>query len=214
MNKLSSYISPTIEAAGAAGVADGPEPTPTLVVPVVVVALVAVAVAEVVAAAVAVAVDAVATAVVVIGGCFSAGTKITMSDGTLKPIETICVGDWVAAYDPQEKKKIGARVVETFHHTPDEMSDYYLIVNGSLKVTPNHPMFVNGKWKDAGELQIGDSLWNNKGKNVIVRSIDKVFQRIAVYNLEVDKYHTYFAGGLLVHNKESLSSTTGATATR
>jgi hypothetical protein len=33
------------------------------------------------------------------GGCFAAGTKILMSDNTIKNIEDIKVGDYIVAYD-------------------------------------------------------------------------------------------------------------------
>jgi len=207
---ISSYISPTIEAAGGAGVSDGPEPTPTLVVPFVAVAAAAVvlvveAVDYVTTAVMVAEAGAVVVVVEVTGGCFASGTEIQMGDGSLKNIEDVRVGDTVLAYDQKRRLKTKSRVSETFYHAPEEATDHYLIINGSLRVTPNHPVFVEGTWKDAGDLTVGDSLLSTDGKTVKVASIEKIRERIPVYNIEVDRYHTYFAGDVLVHNKFSFS---------
>ena len=207
VKKISSYISPTIEAAGGAGVSDGPEPTPTLVVPFVALAAAAVVlVVEAVDMVTTAIVAAEAAAVVVVvestGGCFASGTIIQMGDSSYKRIEEVCVGDTVLAYDQKKKLKTKSRVSHTFHHSPEEAMDYYLVINDNLRVTPNHPMFVEGKWKHAGELKIGDKLLDSKGKTVKIGSIKKIREKIPVYNIEVDRYHTYFADNVLVHNKE------------
>jgi|GEM_PF-1747790 len=205
-----SYVSPTIEAAGQQSPGDGAQPTPTALVPFVAVAtVVAVAVGAVVGVGLAVevmsAVGVLVETVTVVGsGCFTAGTKIIMSDGSYKNIEEIRTGDIVKAFDIRKKKYTNAKVVNTFYHNSYEIP-YYLIINSNLEVTPNHPMYINNKWIRADELKIGDSLLNKEGKLVKVRSIDTIYKNAPVYNLEVDKYHTYFANGILVHNKNSVA---------
>jgi hypothetical protein len=134
------------------------------------------------------------------GNCFLAGTKITMASGTYKNIENIVEGDIITAYDEINKKATNSEVIATFHHTPDEMPDYYLIVNGQLRVTPNHRMYINNEWKTAGELGMGDKLLNLLGEEVIVFSLEKVYEKVPTYNLEIEKHHNYFAEDILVHN--------------
>ncbi|RLF26389.1 MAG: hypothetical protein DRN01_04845, partial [Thermoplasmata archaeon] len=118
--------------------------------------------------------------------CFLAGTKIAMADGSLRSIEKIRVGDLVKSYDPDGGEfRIGV-VTEVFHHSPEEMPDCYLVINGDLRVTPNHPVFVDGRWIDAGELKIGDVFGGN-----IIYSIERIYWRVPTYNFEVEPYHTY-----------------------
>jgi len=103
--------------------------------------------------------------------CFLSDTKISMADGTLKNIQDIQLGDKVKSYDPLSDDWKTGTVTELFHHAPEEMTDYYLIINNDLRVTPNHPILVDGVWIDAGDLKIGDVY----GGNIII----------------VETYHTY-----------------------
>jgi len=129
--------------------------------------------------------------------CLLAGTPILMSDGSTKPIEAIKAGDMVMAFDEKTGSLREDRVSEFFEHPADN----YLIINDTFKVTPNHPVYSQGQWVEIGNLKVGDSLVNSEGKSVIVNSIKKVTGEVIVYNLEVNPYHTYIAGGFVVHNK-------------
>jgi len=135
------------------------------------------------------------------GSCFLAGTKIAMSDGSSKNIENVMIGDDVTSYDVTNKKLVSAKVSEVFHHVGDEMSESYLIINEKLRVTSNHPLFINGKWKQAGDAKIGDNLLSITSLPIPIRSIETVVDTVPTYNLEVDTYHNYFAEGILAHNK-------------
>ncbi len=134
------------------------------------------------------------------GGCFAQGTSVLMSDGKLKNIEDVKVGDYVLTRSEKDSKLVKAKVLKT-HATE---ADGYLILNSSLKVTANHIMWVNGGWKEAGSIQSGDVLTNNQGKKVYIESLEWQRGKFQVYNLEVEKYHTYFAGGVWVHNEKGL----------
>ncbi|MFC1703381.1 polymorphic toxin-type HINT domain-containing protein [Candidatus Omnitrophota bacterium] len=134
------------------------------------------------------------------GPCFVPGTSITMADGTSKPIEHINVDDEVLAFNEETKQTVKDAVKYVFLNTADR----YLIVNGALKVTPNHPVYHNGQWVEIGSLKIGDELLNQKGELEPISDIQevKLDMPITVYDLNVNPYHTYFAEGYLVHNKK------------
>jgi hypothetical protein len=135
------------------------------------------------------------------GSCFLAGTKVTMADNSFKNIEEIKIGDLVKSYDTDAQKIITTKVVKTFHHTADEMMQYYLIINDNLKVTPNHLMYVNNEWKPAEDIEIGDKLIDTNEEEITVKTIERVYQKVPTYNLIVDhKVHNYFAENILVHN--------------
>lgn len=141
--------------------------------------------------------DAIAVGGAEMGGCFLRGTRILMADGSTKPIEEIVVGDVILTKaDEFSSELVKDRVVRTFEHTVGE----YLVINGWLKVTPIHRVFVNGKWKTAGEVRIGDWFIDSASRRVAVTSVEKVETLVEVYNFETALYHTYFADGLYVHN--------------
>jgi hypothetical protein len=133
--------------------------------------------------------------------CFLAGTKITMADGTYKNIEEIKPGDIVKAYHEETGQIKNAKVLQVFHHKKEQAGSYYLLINEKLKVTPNHPIFVNNKWITAEDIKIGDKLLKINTEPCIVFSIEKIYEKEPTYNLEVETYHTYYAEDVLVHNK-------------
>ncbi len=134
------------------------------------------------------------------GGCFTAETPILLPGGLTKPIGEIKPGDRVLTKSsPESADLIPGKVTAVLKHSVDR----YLIINGSIHVTPVHLLFVNGNWKAAGEIQTGDWLLNTKNEPVRVNSVEQVFGKdLIVYNLEVDQYHTFFADGIFVHNQK------------
>jgi uncharacterized protein YndB with AHSA1/START domain len=137
--------------------------------------------------------------------CFLAGTQIVMADESYKNIEDIIVGDFVKSYNEKSQRIEDKQVIHVFHHKPEEMGDYYLVINNQLRVTPNHRFYVEGHWIFADELIIGDSLFY-PSTDYTVFSIEKIFERTNTYNFEVEGYHNYFVAmeptNVLVHNAE------------
>lgn len=133
------------------------------------------------------------------GGCFTAGTKILMGDGTQKNIEDVKIGDKVRTRISENDAGLVPAVV-TGTHSVTETG--YLILNGDLKVTPRHLLFVNDIFKDAGSIQTGDYLRDKDNRKVVIRSIEWQEGKTNVYNLTIGKYQTYFAGGVWVHNQK------------
>jgi intein/homing endonuclease len=94
------------------------------------------------------------------------------------------------------------RVTRVFVHPGDRA---FVVVNGTLWATPNHPFFANGRWVRADRLRPGDrmiSMASDAKVGVLaVQSLETIQRPGPTYNLEVSNAHTYFAGGFLVHNK-------------
>lgn len=133
--------------------------------------------------------------------CFTARTPILMADGKYKNIANIQVGDYVLTRESENSSKlVKAKVLDVYEHWVNR----YLIINDSLEVTYYHRMFVNGEWKTAGEIKLEDKLLNKDNQEVKVESIEKIMkeEKFRVYNLEIEKYQTYFAWGVYVHNKK------------
>jgi len=131
-------------------------------------------------------------------GCFTGDTKILMVDGSYKEIKDIKAGDYIITRKaPDSNELVKAEVIRSMVY---DGWDGYLIINNKLKVTTNHMIYVNGEWKEAGEIRIGDRLVNEKGEKFVVKSLEKVDKQVKVYNIEIEGYKTYFANGIYVHN--------------
>jgi type II secretory pathway pseudopilin PulG len=129
--------------------------------------------------------------------CFLAGTAISMADGSTKMIEDIKIGDVVLAFDRETGKLMPDAVKEVEVHRTDK----YLIINRHLKVTPNHPFYVNGKTIPIGEMKIGDVLLAKNGKIEKISSIQEINKETTVYNIIVNPYHTFIADGYVATDK-------------
>ncbi|MBD3407515.1 MAG: hypothetical protein GF411_15470, partial [Candidatus Lokiarchaeota archaeon] len=96
-----------------------------------------------------------------------------------------------------------SRVSEVFYHPVEDADSYYLVINDELRLTSNHPVWVDGEWISAGMIKKGDMLRSVIGEKIVVESVEKVFEKVPVYNIEVEDYHNYFAENILVHNKDT-----------
>jgi len=132
------------------------------------------------------------------GGCFVVGTKVLTPDGPIS-IEKLRIGDEILTWESEvSAKMVKAKVRKVSSH----LVNGYLIVNGYLKVTTNHRLLVNGEWKHAGEIKIGDFLLTQDGVKERVITLKYVPEWLLVYNIELNNYHTFFAEGIYVHNEE------------
>ncbi len=142
-------------------------------------------------------------------GCFTAGTKITMADGSVKSIEHIRVGDMVLGWDEKTGEQKVSKVTETYvRQVP--MTYMVHFRDRTLHVTGEHPVWVSGAWKYVRDVRIGDVLTRQDGSEDVVLSMEYDVQSTSVYNLTVDGVHTYYANGYLVHNKLHLCNGDGA----
>lgn len=137
------------------------------------------------------------------GQCFLGGTKVSMADGSYKNIEDVKIGDFVKVYDENTGTIVSNKVTKVFHHEAKEMDGSYLIINHKLRVTPNHLIFVNGEWKSAGKIEIGDTLMDINKNTILVNSIERIYGKVPTFNLEVENHHNYFADNILVHNSKA-----------
>lgn len=131
------------------------------------------------------------------GGCFLTGTQIRMADGSTKGIEGIKIGDEIRTFASETDRSLApGKVSEVFRH----IVRGYLVINDRMHVTPEHRIFINNSWRQIGEAKIGDILIDENGNRIKIFSIEKSDNTVVVYNFKVEKYHTYFADGIYVHN--------------
>jgi len=158
--------------------------------------------------------------------CFAAGTEISLANGDVKSIEDIIVGDEVLGWDGESIQS--SIVTEIDHsHTVGSHADaceslgdepsLYTINDTEIEFTPEHPFLTKEGWKslvpdpnqkpynseqEPKVLGIGDYI-NKDGEWIEIEDIRIVRsdKDEPVYNIAVDKLHSYIANGIIVHNK-------------
>ncbi|MEA2696453.1 MAG: large repetitive protein [Myxococcales bacterium] len=139
--------------------------------------------------------------------CFVAGTPVVTSAGP-QAIETIQPGTLVLARDQFGAAMDWKPVLRAFvNQTHALVRLTVALPDGTrdrLEVTPNHPLFAEGRgWVAAGDLVPGeDWLVDQRSQRVSLLVADAGAAEVPVYNLDVADYHTYFAGrlGVWAHN--------------
>lgn len=148
--------------------------------------------------------------------CFVKGTKITMFDYTTKNIEDVKVGDIVITYNEETKLQEPGEVTNIASPVKNNIVEYKLSNEVIIKSTTCHPYWVIGKsWSsfdkeltkklynfDVEKIEENDILLTIDNEEVIVDKITELITKeVNTYNLEIFGNHTYYANGILVHNK-------------
>lgn len=136
--------------------------------------------------------------------CFTGDTLVAVEDGQ-KRIDEINVGYKVWSYNSETGETELKEVLQVYIKETDELLHLETSDGEIIDTTTNHPFYVEYKgWVAAGDLEIGDVLYNVDGDTVEVTDIEieKLAEPITVYNLDVADFDTYFVGefGVLVHN--------------
>ena len=136
--------------------------------------------------------------------CFPAGTPIRMADGSEKAIEDVAIGDSVLAFDEETNDFFPGNVSEVSTNTAHEL--ICLVIRdgkGDREVicTPLHPFYQKTVgWLCADELVAGDRIRQPGGYAVVQSARLYATEPVKVYNFGVDRFHTYVAHGVVVHN--------------
>jgi hypothetical protein len=127
--------------------------------------------------------------------CFPAGTPIELAEGP-RPIESVVVGDQVVAV------RDGARALAPVLGVKIRRADRLLVLDlgfDSLRITPEHPVWLEEQWRPAREVQAGDVLLGLDGP-VAVHAVRVETRDVEVRTLRVGPPHGFFAGRVWVHN--------------
>lgn len=151
-------------------------------------------------------------------GCFGAGSPVRLADGSTKPIERIVPGDVVASYDVNGHRMLAARVLGVLVHGA-ESSAAGFVVTGGARITPNHPIYIDGRSQHAGALKVGSKIYAPGRERLTQASLDPIvidqsirsmtIEDVALapgngestYDLEVEGTGTFFVGPLLAQRK-------------
>ncbi len=123
------------------------------------------------------------------GGCFLAGTMISMADGTLKPVEQVDIGDTVS---------VGGKVFATGKFLIDNLYDY----NG-IKVSGTHMVKEDGAWVRVEDSRLGVSQGDDE---VIVYVFGNENRRIIINGTEFTDYFELSEQQELINHGEDIFS--------
>ncbi|MFL0252543.1 EndoU domain-containing protein [Clostridium neuense] len=141
-------------------------------------------------------------------GCFTGKTLINTEFG-LRRIDSIKEGERVYAEDAKTGQKSLKKVLYVYKK---HSKDIIIIAIGKEKIetTAPHLFYTEEGFKPAEMIKAGEKIKNDSGnyEEISDISIRHTEAGEAIYNLNVEDYHTYFAGesSLLVHNDCSVSN--------
>lgn len=140
------------------------------------------------------------------GWCFEAGTPVMLADGRELPIGEIAVGDVVLSWHERDDCLQPRPVLAVHVGAPAPMLGVATADGGWFAVTPAHKVRLAEGWLAVADLRPGDRLCRLAGGEVAlveVTGIELLAPGAQVVDLAVETTHTYFAGGVLAHNKNA-----------
>ena len=135
--------------------------------------------------------------------CFPAGTKITLSDNSLKNIEDVIVGENVLTYNGETGLNETGVVGDLKKHEVSSIIKLTFDGEKTIITTNEHPFFIKDKgWVKANELQSNDVCKTDLLEDKKIVSVEILEETHTVYNLlSVSNHHNFYANNILVHNK-------------
>lgn len=130
--------------------------------------------------------------------CFVRGTSVAVP-GAAQPIESLRVGDTVLS--TWDGRPVAARVTGLAVHEGGALLTLHA-PGVRLTTTPEHPVYsaATGSWRPASDFAVGDLLLGLEGP-VRVHGVERGWTSERLYDLEVAGPESFFAEGVLVHNK-------------
>lgn len=151
------------------------------------------------------------------GCCLLKGSKILLSNNTIKNIEDVNIGDIVISYDFENSKKSESIVTKTFSPLKNDIIKILLSNDNCIDCTTSHPIWSNNRneWVsynpeitkkymglDTLKLNDNDIFVDIDGNEVSILEIIVVSSDfINTYDISVEPFNNYYANNILVHNK-------------
>lgn len=139
--------------------------------------------------------------------CFVGETEVTLPNGTTTiRIADLRPGHAILAFDEQSEETRVCEVVQCHTHKPDQFLEICFADGRILRVTANHPIYSDGCWIAAGNLRLGKQVCiltpDGRGIDSLqVEAVKKNSRVESLYDLTIADCNTFFAEGILVHNK-------------
>jgi len=138
--------------------------------------------------------------------CFVENTKVSMSDETKMNIQDVKVGMEVLSYNEETKNQEFSKVESIITSSTFELVKILTKSGIEILCTREHPFWVVDSatgWVQAIFLDESDLLLleNGVADEIVSIKTNKV-KETPIYNLQIANNKTYYANGILVHNKD------------
>ncbi len=137
------------------------------------------------------------------GGCFPKGTKIHTPFGA-KDISTIQAGDLVYSKNRNSEKLTAKPVLKVRTHQHKRIWELTLEGGTSIRTTSVHSFHVDGKWKKASQLIVGDQItYFDSYGTILINTIKASYETKEVedvFNLVIKDNYNFIADGGFVHS--------------
>lgn len=151
------------------------------------------------------------------------GTMILMSDGSLRPIETIQVGDELASvkisrYSDDDLRKVDWKTNKLYYKKQTSIVESIEMVvepvaisinNGLVESSAGHYHFVKRdgycQYVKALELNKGDHLLSSKGQFIPIENLEYIEKTSNFYKVDVESVDLYFVNNILTRDTELIT---------
>jgi len=149
--------------------------------------------------------------------CFSGDTEVTMSDHSIKLINTIEVGDQILSYNHDTEQHETNEVSEVVTRVNQKMYEFHLANGTKIKGSHDHPFYVIGKgycsmnpeltmigykeFTNVSEIEVGDSFIDKNGSGITVEQILPIefYDTVYTFKNKIRTSPNYYANGVLVY---------------
>ena len=138
--------------------------------------------------------------------CLLGDTEVTMSDGSIKQIKDIEVGDEVLSLDLTTGEKVSRKVIFTdaAENKSTTVWDEWKFLDGTIIKTAHRHEFYNieaGRFKYMDEWQIGEHAYREDG--TAIELVEHVVHKEVVnhYKITLEDSNNFFANGLLTGDR-------------
>jgi hypothetical protein len=127
--------------------------------------------------------------------CLHGKTEILTASGNYKKIEDICRGDEIVSFDLGANQKVFTKVIRWIRRR-----DPTVTINNKLRASTDHNIFIDDRFEEVKNVEIGDYMFGESGGNIVVDSISSSGQTTinSTYDIGLDKCRNFFADGILV----------------
>lgn len=145
----------------------------------------------------------------VLASCFPGRMKVLTKNNLYKRLDSIKEGEEIISYNFFKRELIVNKIFKVKKY--DKIKGEILTINGSIEITPNHPVVINNKlWKFAGDIKKGDEYFSSKKSFKKVNIINHSKREEILFNLILENnWQNFFVEDCLVftgHNAPRLKT--------
>lgn len=139
--------------------------------------------------------------------CLTGDTLVTMADGTVRRIDNVFEGEYVLAYDKEQQKYVGRKVIYTDKDDDKTHTEYdkWTFDDGTIIKTVHEHEFYNatlGHMEYMSKWNIGDKAYKLDGTTPTLISHETIHETVKHYKITLEGGTAFFANNFLNGDRE------------